>query len=107
MELRGEYVMELGAKIQGLFIASLIFLARADAQTATAVVSPEVTLSVNEKGAPSVSQGWPLILQVQVNHPNEYDVNGDVVPIVLSTSSGSWADAVQVAVQDATGATQI
>lgn len=76
------------------------------AQVPPQPVPPDLTLVVNNSGAPTVYQGWPLVFQLQVNHPDAQEANGNVTPTVLSTTSGSWADAMQVAVRDENGATQ-
>jgi MBG domain (YGX type) len=85
----------------------LVFsVASVSAQTVPVAIQPEATLSVNDKTTPTSFQGWPLVVQVQVSHPDEFDSSGNVAPILLSTSSGSWADSITVIVQDASGNAQ-
>ena len=85
-------------------LALFLFLALPSrAQTVSAAPAPELTLSANNLFAPTVSQGWPIVLELQVNHPDQFLPNANVDPVMLSTSTASWTDAVQITVQDASG----
>ena len=81
----------------------LFFALPSQAQTGSAAPAPELTLSTNNAFAPTVSQGWPIVLELHVNHPDQFLPNANVDPVVLSTSKASWTDAVQITVQDASG----
>ena len=84
--------------VSGLF-------ADANAQTTTAVIpAPIVTLSVNGPSGGASYNGWPLVIQVDLYHPDFAIDDAAVTPIPLSLSSGSWADAVSLSVTDSTGA---
>lgn len=77
--------------------------------TPTAAVGdmvPAVSLSVNGARDAEVLQGWPLIVEVGVTHPNfmRDDVIAD--PIVLGGASKSWTEGVKVNVVDADGKSQ-
>jgi len=87
-------------------VVLLLFALPSVAQTGAVAPVPELTLSVNNRFAAAVSQGWPIILELQVSHPDQFLPNGNVDPVVLSTSTASWTDAVQITVQDASGTPQ-
>ena len=73
------------------------------AQTTATIPAPVLVLSVNEPAGASSFNGWPLVIQVDLYNPNFTTNDAPVTPIPLSTSSGSWADAVSITVTDSTG----
>jgi len=77
----------------------------ASAQTTTAAIpAPTVTLSVNGPSGGTSYNGWPLVIQVDLYHPDFAADDTAVTPIPLTLNSGSWADAVRLTVTDSTGA---
>jgi MBG domain (YGX type) len=92
--------------MKGLAVMLLLCASSVSAQAPPQPVPPDLTLVVNNSGAPAVYQGWPLVFQLQVNHPDAQEANGNVTPIVLNPTTGSWADAMQVTLADANGVTQ-
>jgi hypothetical protein len=87
----------LGAALLG----SWVFPASSSAQTPQVV--PQLTLSVNNDVAPAVSQGWPLVFELEVYHPDVAQRNGNVVPVTLNLPTGSWADGIRIVVLDNAG----
>jgi len=76
----------------------------ADAQTTTpAIPAPILTLSVNQPSGGASFNGWPLVIQVDLYHPDFAVDDAAVTPIPLNLSSGSWADAVSITVTDNAG----
>jgi hypothetical protein len=89
-----------------VILALVLFNAFAEAQVPPTQTIPEVVLSVNHGFEPVSSQGWPLVLDLEVYHPDVGEGNGNVIPITLNLPTGSWADAVKVVVWDASGNVQ-
>ena len=90
-------------------LACFLFVSlAANAQTAQLPSGPvpELTLSANNGFTPTLFQGWPIVLELQINPPDQFVPNGNVDPVVLSTSGGNWTDAVQITVLDPSAAPQ-
>src|SRR5437867_4971531 len=69
--------------------------------------TPEIWLSVNGSGDTEVAPaGWPLIVQVLVQHPRAMQTNEKVAPIMIAPREGSWANAVRFTVRSEKGGSQ-
>jgi hypothetical protein len=53
-----------------------------------------VAASVNYSAELEVAQGWPLILEIGLLHPEMFDANA--VPILICSTNGPWSNAVAV-----------
>jgi hypothetical protein len=63
-----------------------------------------VTPSVNDAAQATVPRGWPLILDVGLLHPELFASNA--LPILISSTNGPWANALEIRVLDAQGQLQ-
>jgi MBG domain (YGX type) len=87
-------------------IVSILWTVSVCAQTPPAISTPELSLSANHSFAPTISQGWPIVFEMEVYTPGVAQGNGNAVPITLNLPSGSWADGVQLTVTDSSGNAQ-
>lgn len=69
-------------------------------------VSPMFSLSANGRANTQTYQGWALLLDAELCHPNLYSTSSVVIPLTISQMNGSWANTMQLAVTDNTGAAQ-
>ena len=65
---------------------------------APAVPEPVLGLSANQAAGITLFQGSPLLLEVDLAHPDAFDSRADASPIVIPAAPASWAQNVSVEV---------
>jgi hypothetical protein len=74
----------------------------------TSGVIPQLSLSVNNSGELTVFQGWPMIIQGALYHPDVVSQGGlTASPLLIAAQNGSWANLVHVLVTDSDGNPQV
>lgn len=76
------------------------------AQSAQPNVTPIFSVSANGMNSVQAYQGWALLLDGTIYHPNLYSMSSLVTPLFINAQNGSWANTIQLVVTDSTGATQ-
>ncbi|HVN38197.1 MAG TPA: hypothetical protein VMW19_08515 [Myxococcota bacterium] len=67
------------------------------------VPEPVLGLSANQAASVTLLQGSPLLLEVDLAHPDESDPSADASPIVIPAAPASWAQNVSIEVTTDTG----
>jgi len=67
---------------------------------------PIFSFSANGVTSAQAYQGWALIFDAEISHPNLYSTSSNVNPLLINAQNGSWANTIRLVVTDATGATQ-
>ena len=82
--------------------ATALLLGGAAAISARAAsVDPSVACTVNGLHSIHVFQGWPLMLEAALFHPQIFDTNAP--PLNIAADAGRWSDLLTLQVQDASG----
>ncbi len=71
----------------------------------TPALSPEPVLGLSANGETNsrLIQGWPLVLNVSLSHPDAFDPSADASPIVIGAQPTSWQQAVSLEITTDTG----
>jgi hypothetical protein len=64
---------------------------------------PLFTLSGNAQGTVRLFQGWPLLVQGRLRHPQAFVRDARIDPMVLGAPEGPWSGSVRLEVRDAKG----
>jgi hypothetical protein len=78
----------------------------ARAQSVQSVPAPTLSLSANARTTGQSFQGWALIFDLALFHPQIFSTNVQVTPLLINEQSGSWANTIQLVVTDANGLQQ-
>jgi MBG domain-containing protein len=75
------------------------------AQSPQPSIAPIFSFSANGLTSAQAYQGWALLLDAEVSHPNLYSTSTIVTPLLINPQNGSWANTIHLVVTDSTGAT--
>jgi len=76
------------------------------AQSTQPAIVPIFSLSANGLTSAQAYQGWALLFDAELCHPNLYSTSTNVATLPINPQNGTWANAIQLVVMDSTGATQ-
>ena len=65
--------------------------------------APDLTLAVNGVGEAEVFQGWPIMVEVSLLHPDAMKQKPVGLPVVLAAKSGPWSNAIRLVAKKTSG----
>jgi hypothetical protein len=75
-------------------------------QSSQSTPAPIFSVSANGMTSAQAYQGWALLLDAELSHPNLYSTSTLVTPLLINPQNGSWANTIQLVVTDTSGATR-
>lgn len=76
------------------------------AQPLQSALAPTLSLSANARTTTQSFQGWALIFDLTLFHPQIFSTSVQVTPLLINGQNGSWANTIQLIVTDANGLQQ-
>lgn len=85
--------------LNGLFV-------RTQAHSQSSPVAPDFSLAANGSAMAQSYQGWPLIFDATLSHPQRFARSTSITPLLINAQNGSWANTTQLQITDSNGVAQ-
>jgi len=107
-QMRHRYCTNVVVVLRFLCFASFLLASSVASrgQSSQPSVSPIFSLTANGDTTVQAYQGWALLLDGELAHPDLYSTSVLVSPLLINAQNGSWTNTIRLVVTDSTGAIQ-